>query len=148
GDYLQTENATHPATRWIGTTWIKLEGRVLLGTSSGYALGSQGGATTITLTKANLPNIKLKTDSHLHTKSPHTHYFNVCRDASEGAISGSTKPGGGDPNQYGGTFNVTTSSSDGGNTAAAAPYTEALGNGAAFNVMNPHRTVHIWRRTA
>jgi len=52
-----------------GTSWVKIEGRFLLGTSSSYAVNSTGGAATVSLTTANLP-------SHYHTVGAHSHGLN------------------------------------------------------------------------
>lgn len=134
-----TEDTENPALTWPGTTWSKIEGRVLLGTSSGYALGVEGGTATVTLTKANLPNVKLKTDSHLHTKSPHTHTIT----GGYGTGNLLSKPRVSSDNTQ---YTRYTGAAGGENTGAAAPMTEALGNGESFNIMNPYRAVNIWRR--
>ena len=39
-----------------GTTWVKIEGKFLLGTSSSHAIGSTGGEETHTLTVAEMPS--------------------------------------------------------------------------------------------
>ena len=98
GDYWITESTTNPATKWTGTTWVKLEGRVLLGTSNGYALGTQGGKSTVALTLANIAahthgfsgttnttgnhyhqsgNHRHKVDNHAHTQPAHTHSYSA-----------------------------------------------------------------------
>ena len=55
GDYLQTENPTHPATSWPGTSWEQLQGRMLLGASGTYPVGSEGGEAQHKLTVAEMP---------------------------------------------------------------------------------------------
>lgn len=60
GAVLQMTNATNPNDVYPGTTWQKIQGAFLLGSSSGHALGTSGGAETVTLTSANMP-------AHTHT---------------------------------------------------------------------------------
>ena len=50
----------------FGGTWEQIQGRFLLGASSGHAAGSTGGAETVTLTAAQLP-------AHTHSMPAHTH---------------------------------------------------------------------------
>lgn len=56
GDYLQTENPTHPATSWPGTSWEQLQGRMLMGASGTYPVGSEGGEAQHTLTVQEIPS--------------------------------------------------------------------------------------------
>lgn len=60
--YIST-SSTDPATLF-GGTWTKLEDRFLIGASSTYAGGATGGATTVTLTRANLPKVSITTSSN------------------------------------------------------------------------------------
>ena len=55
GDYLHTENPTHPATSWPGTSWVQVQGRMLMGASDTYPVGSEGGEAEHTLTRDELP---------------------------------------------------------------------------------------------
>ena len=139
GDYWITESTTNPATKWTGTTWIKLEGRVLLGTSSGYALGTQGGRSTVALTLANMAahthgftgttnttgnhyhqggNHRHKVDNHIHSQPAHKHSVNIGRndDGYGGYVS--TALG-----SYRGWQSGPVSSAGGENTGGASPYT-------------------------
>jgi hypothetical protein len=73
GDYLYTEDSTHPATRWLGTTWVRVVDRFLIGAGSKYSVGAQAGAEHVQLTINNLP-------SHTHSYSSsfnwnHTHSY-------------------------------------------------------------------------
>lgn len=73
GDYLYTENSTHPATRWVGTTWVRVVDKFLLGAGNTYTVGAEGGAAQVQLTVNNLP-------AHSHTYSSsfnwgHTHSY-------------------------------------------------------------------------
>jgi hypothetical protein len=143
GDYWITESTTNPATKWVGTTWTKVEGRVLLGTSSEYALGTQGGKSSISLALANMAshshgfsgttnttgnhyhqggNHRHLVDNHAHTQPGHTHNSGIgstagsttyYRDAN--SLTGHDRS----PN-YGKGF-ISTSGGD--NTGSASPYT-------------------------
>ena len=63
GDIYLTTNSTNPSSIFLGTTWQKIEGRFLLGTSGSGASKATGGSNQKTIAQANLPNIKLKVDS-------------------------------------------------------------------------------------
>lgn len=56
GDYLQTENPTHPSNSWPGTSWEQLQGRMLMGASGTYPVSSEGGEAQHTLTEAEMPS--------------------------------------------------------------------------------------------
>ena len=47
GDYYMTESTISPSTRWPGTTWVELAGRVLVGRDAAQTefdtVGEQGG---------------------------------------------------------------------------------------------------------
>lgn len=137
--------------RFLGTTWEKIEGRFLLSASGSGASGQVGGSNTVTISKENLPNIKLQVDS-----------FSLGRGTQEitGAFDGVN-------NQYGyanGAFYKGGSSagagSGGGDTGvqfqaskswtgmstSASPYTSTLGSGTPLDITPAHYTVHIWKR--
>ena len=133
GDYWITEATSNPATKWTGTTWTKLEGRTLLGTSSGYVLGTQGGRSTVALTLANIAahthgfsgttnttgnhyhqggNHRHQVDNHAHTQPSHTH----------GYSSGVSGNGNGGSLDRAMTY-YQTSAAGGENTGGSSPYT-------------------------
>ena len=145
GDILTTTSSENPATRWLGTTWEKLEGRVLLGSSNNYALGSTGGSASVTLTYNNMPSHRHKVESTSTTTPAHNHTFKGRSDATEGSVNGTTQPGGGDP-KYGWEFTATTDWGGGGNTGSFAPYTDYQGSGQSFNILPPYLVVNIWKR--
>jgi len=137
GDYWITESTSNPATKWTGTTWTKLEGRVLLGTSNGYALGTQGGRSTVALTLANIAahthgfsgttnttgnhyhqggNHRHKVDNHAHTQPGHTH--SITGGYGYGSSRAQTKT-----MSDNSTRTSYTNSAGGENTGGASPYT-------------------------
>lgn len=75
GDILLTVSNQNPAVKWVGTTWTKIEGRFLLGTSSSYSVGATAGSATSILTVANLPSHthNATQSAHIHTQPAHSH---------------------------------------------------------------------------
>lgn len=102
-----------------GTTWVKIEGKFLLGTSSSHAINTTGGAETVTLTINQIP-------SHNHSLVPNSD--NTAIYSGTGSYDDTEKPGG---------RNHLISNTTG-NT----------GGGQAHNNMPPYKTVYIWERTA
>ena len=144
GAIYMSVNATNPATLF-GGTWEEIQGKFLLGRSSGHANGSTGGSETVTLTVAQLPSHTHTGPSHTHTVSAHTHstpnHTHTATCASAGAHSHTitiASGGGG-----------TSGSGGGGNTGAAGTgNTGATGSGNAVNIMPPFLAVYMWKRTA
>lgn len=118
GDYLQTENPTHPAISWPGTSWVQMQGRMLLGASDTYPVGSEGGEAQHVLTQEEIP-------SHAHTMNGWT-----IGTEDKGGSTGLTV------NAYPLTYNNSNQT------------TRATGGGRPHNNLPPYRAVYIWRRTA
>lgn len=87
GSIYMSVNDVNPSTLF-GGTWIKIEGRFLLASSSSYALGTTGGVSSTSLKSTNLP-------AHTHSFTgnsanigggSHTHSFS----GNTGNASGST----------------------------------------------------------
>ena len=72
GSIYMSVSSTNPATLF-GGTWEQLEGKFLLGASSGHAAGSTGGAETVKLSTAQLPAHTHTGPAHTHSVSGHTH---------------------------------------------------------------------------
>lgn len=137
GDILITTDNQHPALTWIGTTWIKLEGRFLLGTSGNTNAGEIGGVSSISLSIENIPQHRHKVDPHFHTQPSHTHGYIRSR-------GGNGRFASIDSYNLSGTHQ--TNSAGGESTGTAAPFTDYQGNGKAFNILPPFIKVHFWKR--
>ena len=149
GDILLTASNQNPAVKWVGTTWEKIEGRFLLSTSGSNASGQTGGSNTKTISKANLPNIKLQVDSFSLTTTKHIHGLRGNAGGDLGILFGQTKVIAGI--KYGGDGSFSTSTdvmAEGGgeNTGTASPYTSALGSGTPLDITPAYYTVHVWKR--
>lgn len=141
--YIDTEE--HPATRFLGTTWQKIEDVFIKGTKSGEVSGTTGGSNTVTISKANLPAVKVQVDAFSVTTKKHTH--NLSRNA--GLEIGSSFPNqgywlNGAYNQVATTYSTTEAGGE--NTGTASPYTNALGSGTPLDITPAYYTVHIWKR--
>lgn len=154
GDIYITTLSINPATRFLGTTWEKIEGRFLLATSGSNASGQTGGSNTKTISKANLPNVKLQVDS-----------FSLGKGTMEitgkvGSFSGSNSfysegalklVAGGANARSGNEYEkvaLELKASDGwtGMSTSASPYTNPLGSGTPLDITPAYYTVHIWKR--
>lgn len=153
GQVMITFDSTHPATTYLGTTWIKIEDRFLLGTTGPEVSGTIGGNETVTLTSDNnAPHFHTATQSsHMHTQAQHNHR------------QGNQQRGGGMHFGSSGTTWVETyehhkgynnqpvpltSSNGGDNTGVATPVitVNTSGKGTPFSILPPFMKVHIWRR--
>lgn len=144
GDIYITTNANNPSTVWLGTTWSKIEERFLLGTSGGGASKQTGGSMSKTITKANLPNIKIPIDSFSLTVQPHTH--GIASYVTVYSTNGSWKTFRlNDDNSISGAIQ---SLSSGSSTGSASPQTSALGSGQALDITPAYYTCHMWLRTS
>ena len=142
GDIYVTTNSANPSTTWLGTTWEKIEGRFLLGTSSSQASKLTGGSMSKTITKANLPNIKIPIDSFSLTVQPHTH--GIASYVTVYSTNGGWKTFRlNDDNSISGAIQ---SLSSGSSTGSASPQTSALGSGQALDIIPAYYTIHMWLR--
>ena len=136
GSIYMNVNSTNPGTLF-GGTWEQIQGRFLLGMSSSYPAGSQGGEATHTLTTNEIPNhghylgqqgntSRMLPTNNATTDPSHEYYV------TEVESSGSTylKP------------NVTWGGYLVAGTLTNTPYDQAHNN------MPPYLSVYIWKRTA
>ena len=120
GSFYISAKSTNPGTLF-GGTWEQIQGRFLLGMSSSYPAGSQGGEATHTLTTNEIP-------SHSH----------VALYGVDGAVDDFL---GGSSANYG--------VRPGSGTATNYAYkTSSTGGGQSHNNMPPYLSVYIWKRTA
>lgn len=120
GSIYMNVNSTNPGTLF-GGTWEQIQGRFLLGMSSSYPAGSQGGEAEHTLTVDEMP-------SHHHV-----------------ALYGLT----GAVDDYLGGSSVDYGTRPGSGVATNHDYkTSSTGGGQPHNNMPPYLSVYIWKRTA
>lgn len=150
--FLSLDNS-NPAMLFLGTTWQKQEGRFLLGSNSAYTLGSTGGSSTTTLSKENLPNVKLQIDSFSLGKGTQEitgdfYTSNYIGYAGSGAFyrKQSGLGGHGGDSSSGNKIGFQASKSWTGISTSAAPYTANMGDSTPFNNMPPYLVVNIWKR--
>ena len=136
--YIDSEE--HPATRYLGTTWEKIEDVFIKGTKSGEVSGQIGGSNTVTISKANLPAVKVQVDAFSVTTTKHTHNYTAF---NPGARRSGGFPGG---NDWGNNYTTTTGEGGGENTGTASPFTSALGSGTPLDITPAYYTVHVWKR--
>lgn len=122
GSIYMSVNAADPSTLFSGTSWEKLEGRFLLGSSSTYTPGSTGGEATHTLTYNEMPK--------------HTHPMYSYNPGGEGTWTP-------DEGSY-----LVDSVTDNKNTWWARLAMDYAGGGAAHNNMPPYLAVNMWKRTS
>lgn len=123
GSIYMNVNSTNPGTLF-GGTWEQIQGRFLLGMSSSYPAGSQGGEATHTLTEAEMPS--------------HKHVAIRGRDADDIL------------DNYGGSgaaYGFVAGDSSKGNIGNNCN-TSSTGGNQAHNNMPPYLSVYIWKRTA
>lgn len=146
GSVLQMWNETNPTSLYLGTTWELISAGKYVKT--GDRALQTGGNNSISIQKANLPNIKLKVDSFSLTTQQHDHPATVYwgdgwNDDHPNGTTFSTA-GAGCSN----TNTARTGKSGGQNTGTASPSTEALGSGNAITIQPEYITLKYWKRTS
>lgn len=139
GGVLTMWNNTNPAELFSGTTWELITAGKYI--QSGSTALSTGGSNSVSIAKANLPNIKLKVGTISVSIPPHTHPMN----ANNGVVQGYWET----------TFNnkfltISGERQTGQNTSlvsgTASPSTEVLGSGTAINIQPAYITLKFWKR--
>lgn len=120
GSIYMSVNAADPSKLFSGTSWEKLEGRFLLGSSSTYKPGSTGGEATHTLTANEMPE--------------HAHYMA----SGNGGSDDTWTP---DAGLY-----LVDSVTQAKNTFWAQLGMNNAGGSAAHNNMPPYLVVNMWKR--
>ena len=159
GDIYLTTNSTNPSAIFLGTTWQKIEGRFLLGTTGGGASKQFGGSMSKTIAQANLPATKLTVDSFSLSRGNMDitgQYGRVTLRSEESqgvyasgafqhtSISGSSFDGG--SRWRSSILDFKASRNWTGTTSSASPQTSALGSGQPFDITPSYYTVHMWLR--
>ena len=124
-------NSTNPGTLF-GGTWEQIQGRFLLGMSSSYPAGSQGGEAEHTLTEAEMPSHVGHLSAGIDGTAP------IGKGNYKGYLKSSTMTAHGD---IGRGWDVYLGDE-------MHPASEAVGGGQAHNNMPPYLSVYIWKRTA
>ena len=157
GDIYITTNSSNPSTKFLGTTWSKIEGRFLLGTSSSQASKLTGGSMNKNISQVNLPNVKLTVDSFSLSTTSHYHLIaynqnNYGALTANNYISNAAHIGDHQSYEFKGSINIPnvgkTKDAGGGNTSTASPQTSALGSGQALDITPSYYTAHMWLRTS
>lgn len=134
GSIYMSVNATSPSTLF-GGTWEQIQGKFLLGMSSSYPAGSQGGEAEHTLTSSQLPD--------------HVHYLRQWGNTNRMLPSNYATD---DPSQEFFTTEVTAPTPrylkpTAGDYLIAGELADTP-HGRPHNNMPPYLSVYIWKRTA
>lgn len=118
GAVYTSKSATSPATLF-GGTWTQLKEKFIFAAGTTYKVNATGGATTVTLTVAQMPK-------HYHNTNNRVQWFN-------------TKGAG---------LVATNTSSSNLRVDAETVNSYSTGSGEAHNNMPPYQVFYIWYRTA
>lgn len=132
GSIYMNVNSTNPGTLF-GGTWEQIQGKFLLGMSSSYPAGSQGGEASHTLTTEEMP-------SHGHNPANQSGYFGFITNSKKAFEVGDmgVQSGSGRYYPYSTTaFDISRNS-----------LTGTTGGGKSHNNMPPYLSIYIWKRTA
>lgn len=132
GSIYMNVNSTNPGTLF-GGTWEQIQGRFLLGMSSSYPAGSQGGEASHTLTTAEMP-------SHGHNPANQAGYYGFITNSQKAFSIGDMGSQSGSGRYYpftSATFDISRNTMTG-----------TTGGGNSHNNMPPYLSIYIWKRTA
>ena len=141
----------NPAELYPNTTWELLSSDKYIRT--GTTPLNTGGSNSITISKANLPNVKLKVDSFSVTTQPHNHIGGWGRaenwSFANHAPYGNKYLKDGHSSVQADWFRLVfpyTSTNGGQNTGTASPSTEILGSGTALSIQPSYIILKFWKR--
>lgn len=132
GSIYMNVNSTNPGTLF-GGTWEQIQGRFLLGMSSSYPAGSQGGEASHTLTTAEMP-------IHGHNPANEAGYSGFITNSSKAFSIGDMGSQSGSGRYYpyaSAAFDISRNTMTG-----------TTGGGNPHNNMPPYLSIYIWKRTA
>lgn len=137
GSYYYSEDSTDPS-ELFGGTWERIKDKFLYALGDEGNAGDEGGASSITLTKANLPNYNLTVSDPGHTHS-YTDYYATSSSANDFNRtfnnSGITSVG-----------NTSTSRTSGSRTTGIT--VSSGGSGTAFSIIPTHIKAYCWKRVS
>ena len=132
GSIYMNVNSTNPGTLF-GGTWKQIQGKFLLGMSSSYPAGSQGGEASHTLTTEEMP-------SHGHNPANEAGYYGFITNSQKAFTVGDMGVQSGSGRYYPYStvaFDISRNS-----------LTGTTGGGNSHNNMPPYLSIYIWKRTA
>lgn len=132
GSIYMNVNSTNPGTLF-GGTWEQIQGKFLLGMSSSYPAGSQGGEASHTLTTAEMP-------SHGHNPANESGYYGFITNSQKAFTVGDMGVQSGSGRYY----PYSTAAFD----ISRNSLTGTTGGGNSHNNMPPYLSIYIWKRTA
>lgn len=132
GSIYMNVNSTNPGTLF-GGTWEQIQGKFLLGMSSSYPAGSQGGEASHTLTTAEMP-------IHGHNPANEAGYSGFITNSKKAFSIGDMGSQSGSGRYYpyaSAAFDISRNTMTG-----------TTGGGNPHNNMPPYLSIYIWKRTA
>lgn len=132
GSIYMNVNSTNPGTLF-GGTWEQIQGKFLLGMSSSYPAGSQGGEASHTLTTEEMP-------SHGHNPANQAGYYGFITNSQKAFSIGDMGVQSGSGRYYPyapADFDISRNT-----------LTGTTGGGKSHNNMPPYLSIYIWKRTA
>lgn len=132
GSIYMNVNSTNPGTLF-GGTWEQIQGKFLLGMSSSYPAGSQGGEASHTLTTEEMP-------SHGHNPANQSGYYGFITNSKKVFEVGDM----GSQSGSGRYYPYSTAAFD----VSRNTLTGTTGGGNSHNNMPPYLSIYIWKRTA
>ena len=132
GSIYMNVNSTNPGTLF-GGTWEQIQGKFLLGMSSSYPAGSQGGEASHTLTTDEMP-------SHGHNPANEAGYSGFITNSKKAFSIGDMGSQSGSGRYYpyaSAAFDISRNT-----------LTGTTGGGKSHNNMPPYLSIYIWKRTA
>ena len=153
GGVLAMYTNTNPAEIYSGTTWELLTAGKYI--QSGSTALSTGGTNSVSINKANLPNVKLSIGSFSATIGAHNHYIfanGTGSDSGSTTLTPVTNRHNSASVEYAIQWSSTrankgrTSDSGNGTTGSVSPSTETLGSGTALTIQPAYITLKFWKR--
>lgn len=132
GSIYMNVNSTNPGTLF-GGTWEQIQGKFLLGMSSSYPAGSQGGEASHKLTTEEMP-------SHGHNPANEAGYYGFITNSKKAFTIGDMGSQSGSGRYYpyaSAAFDISRNT-----------LTGTTGGGKSHNNMPPYLSIYIWKRTA